>query len=164
MSMRQHFIEMRNVFGRNVYNDFMIAHGVEYVIGPDTYAGRRGIPKSCFENAFHLAHEDKSLTYVEGKACCFGVPLDHAWCVNSEGVVVDPTIVNGHDRMSDYFGVPLQTKYVARAIVTNNVYGVLDYFHANLTVTKLFELGLVEGQAWLLNLERLPKKPKRKRA
>lgn len=151
---RQHFESCRQAFGPNPVYDFWIAHGRDYTIGPQTFSGPRGEAGMCYMNATHLAVLDPSLTYVEGKVSVYGVPIDHAWCVDADGVVVDPTL--GPDehgnmaRIDAYFGVPLLTEYVRKASKMNGTYGVTDYFYARKTAPKLFELGLEAGQKWLL--------------
>lgn len=57
----------------------------------------------CYENAYHLAM-NQGLHYVEGLAIpgAVGFAMDHAWCVDDDGQVFDPTWDNGQD----YFGVP----------------------------------------------------------
>lgn len=149
--MRSHFEMRRTAFGPNVPNDFMLQYGRAYNIGPDTYKGPRDEPQACYGNATHLALLDSRLTYVEGYAFIYGVAIQHAWCATADGVVVDPTLVDHNDgRINGYFGVPFITEYVRKACKANRVYGVLDYFYAGKTAPKLYELGLEEGQQWLL--------------
>jgi hypothetical protein len=152
--------EMRaKAFGPNVYNDFMLAHGKCYRVGPHTYDGERGEQHGCFMNALHTVLWNESLTYCEGKIFIHGVGLDHAWCIDADGVVVDPT-VTPVGQVSGYYGMPFKTEYVRRAALINKVYGVLDFFFAGKTAPKLYELGLDAGQQWLLDQP----EPKRKRA
>jgi hypothetical protein len=162
--MRRHLELMRQAFGPNLHTDFMLKHGREYTVGPDTFAGPRGEVHGCFMNSLHLAASDPSLTYCEGKVECVGVPLDHAWCATADGVVVDPTLdailQNGEARQAEYFGVPFSTEYVLKAARWNRIYGCLDYFFARLTAPMLYELGLEAGQQWLMDQ---PAKPKRRR-
>ena len=147
--LRQH-LEMRlQAFGPNLPNDFLLKYGRDYPVGPDTYKGPRGEQHACFMNATHLAVNDRRLTYVEGYVAICGVPIEHAWCIDADGVVVDPTIVDT-GQVNGYYGAPLLTEYVKKACKTNGVYGVLDYFYAGKTAPKLYELGLEAGQAWLL--------------
>ena len=89
------------------------------------------------------------LTYVEGQISVYGIPIEHAWCVNADGVVIDPTLKPDKD-VGDYFGVPFLTDYVSKAVLRNGVYGLLDIMGAHKTLPKLIELGLEEGQKWLL--------------
>ena len=158
--MRKHFEMIRAAFGPHAFNDFMLEYGREYAVGPDTFKGPRGEPKNCFGNATHLATESPRLTYVEGVVSIHGVPLAHAWCVDANDIVVDPTIDNNNGRVRGYYGVPFLTDYVRRAVLLNNYYGLLDPFVARATAPKLFELGLPIGQLWLLNQ---PQKRRRRR-
>jgi len=159
--IREHFEAMQKAFGPNIYNDFMLKHAKEYDFGSASFEGERGEVHGCFQNAFHLAFEDQSMTYVEGKLSCHGVPIDHAWCIDRNGFVIDPTLEDAGQVMG-YFGIPFRTEYVQKAFVWNGYYcSVLDYFYANKTAPKLFELGLDAGQQWLLDQ---PHRPSRKRA
>lgn len=52
--------------------------------------------RACYANAFAVATARSELTYVEGYAVCEAVAenllhINHAWCVDSGGTVVDPT-------------------------------------------------------------------------
>ena len=78
-------------------------------------------------------------------------------------------MLDGRPREEEYYGVPLKTEYVRRAIRVNGVYGVLDYFFARKTAPELYEMGLDHGQQWLLDqtpasLERMRKRKPGKRA
>jgi hypothetical protein len=63
----------------------------------------RGPKKQCFANAAQLARSTSGLHYVEGYAVAgrLMLPLAHAWCVDDEGRVYDPTWPDGRD----YYGV-----------------------------------------------------------
>jgi hypothetical protein len=159
MKMRKHYELLQRMVPENKLIQFMLAHGRDYTIGPDTYAGERGEPKQCYMNATHLAQRDPALTYVEGVVSVFGIAVEHAWCATADGIVVDPTmepaVSDGtFDRIGEYFGVPLLTDYVIKACLRNGVYGMLDYVNAHKTMPKLVELGLEEGQRWLLDGKR----------
>jgi hypothetical protein len=135
---------------------FLLEEGRDYPTGPETYAGPRAKAQACFTNATELALTKRGLTYVEGKIACHGVPIDHAWCIDTNGVVVDPTITDNHDgHVGEYFGVPFRLAYVMTAARINGFHGVLDMFYARRTLPKLLELGRIEGQTWLLDRTRL---------
>jgi hypothetical protein len=161
LGMRAHFQNVRNFMGENVYYDFLLAHGVGYLPGPNTFAGPRWEQHNCFGNALHLAI-DAGYDYVEGKVFIHGVALDHAWCIDGDGNVIDPTAegkgING------YYGVPLHLCYVKKAVRTNGIYGVLDFFYAGKTAPKLYELGLEAGQRWLLDQPDHHKRRRRRKA
>ena len=157
---RDEFEVREKAFGPNIVTTFMLTHARVYPIGPKTFAGPHAEPKQCFSNALTLAHDNPALTYVEGR--CMGIiPFDHAWCVDRDGFVVDPTLTNHDGRIKAYWGVPFITLYALHAALLNDACGVLDYFYAGKTAPKLYELGLEAGQQWLL--DQLPQKL-RKRA
>ena len=111
-------------------------------------------------NATHLALNE-GLTYVEGKIQLYGVVIDHAWCVGEDGIVIDPTLTTGPDGtmhcVGNYFGIPFITAYVQKACLKNKVYGLLDGYGSRKTLPKLIELGLEDGQQWLLGGKRRKK-------
>jgi hypothetical protein len=119
-------------------------------------------------NAAHLALSNPDMSYVEGKITIHGIPIEHAWCVGDDGIVVDPTIVPDADgtasrRVNDYFGIAFNTAYLRKAMLWNKVYGLLDYFAAHKTMPKLVELGLDAGQRWLIDQPLKPPRKKRKK-
>jgi len=149
--MRSHFEAREKAFGANPVTSFMLQYGRDYTISAHTYIGPREEPGACFMNAPHRAAFDSRLTYVEGYVFIYGLPIQHAWCADAEGFVIDPTITDNNDgRIGGYFGVPFLTEYVKKACKANGIYRVLDYFYAGKTAPKLYELGLAAGQAWLL--------------
>jgi hypothetical protein len=162
--MRKQFEAMHRAWPDNKMVAFMLQYGRDYAIGPHTFSLPRGEPKQCFMNATHLALELPHLTYVEGKIAMMGIPIEHAWCIDEEGVVVDPTLAPGikdgsYDRISDYFGVPFRTDYLRKAIFRNKHYGLLGFMSQE-TMPKLIELGLDAGQQWLMDQ---PARRKRRR-
>lgn len=128
---------------------FLLKFGRDCPVGPHSFAGRRATPHQCYRNAGLLAYRQPRLTYVEGKVSTYGVPLDHAWCIDPDGVVIDPTLEGGLVR--EYFGVPFRTDYMWAATTANGYYGLLDGLYAGRTVAKLVELGLEAGQQWLFD-------------
>jgi hypothetical protein len=81
--------------------------------------GVRPMPLSqCYENAFRLASRTKAFHYVEGIALGI-MPLHHAWCVDQDGNVIDPTwaIRDQGDKPygQAYFGVELSLDEVRRS-------------------------------------------------
>ena len=63
-------------------------------------------PKQCFVNAARLVGRYPRLTYVEGFAYreTVGLPIHHAWAVDEDRQVVDPTWDDPVD--CSYWGVP----------------------------------------------------------
>ena len=156
-------LQMRLAVWDHTPSKFLLDHGRDYMIGPDSYALPRGEIKQCFMNAAHLAIDNPDMTYVEGKVACYGLGIDHAWCVDADGVVHDPTITGHEDgHISDYYGVPFKTAYLRKALIWNGYYGLLDYWTAGKTAPQLYELGSEAGQQWLLDQPaRPPRKPRK---
>ena len=109
----------------------------DYILeNADVFAGRvlpseyrMGEIKMCFKNAAELALADPSLTYHEGYAVGrAGIPVLHAWCVDEDGGVVDPTWpTDGADPTEwTYLGCGFQTDFVCRVLVEKETWGVLD--------------------------------------
>ena len=90
----------------------MLRHGRAFAPAPLPGDYRRGTPTYCFANAGALAKKKLSrLTYVEGYATAI-IPVLHAWCVDPDGGVVDPTWDDGVGVA--YFGVAFATDFVRR--------------------------------------------------
>lgn len=74
--------------------------------------GFKGVPKRCFANSYALVrqHPDK-LRYAEGYCLLEKFPhqILHAWAIDSQDRVVDPTLASG---VQDYYGVVFDTGYV----------------------------------------------------
>lgn len=99
------------------YGRFTLEHGRAWETAPYPLDLPRMQIKQCFGNAQKLLMRGrKDLTYVEGYACSgslsINMPILHAWLVDSEGRVVDPTWDN--DPKSAYFGVPFEREYVIK--------------------------------------------------
>jgi len=86
---------------------------------PDKFrSGRMG---QCFANAFRLMLS--GLQYVEGFAAGI-IPVLHAWLVDGEGRVIDPTWRTGEV----YFGVVFPAEFVIETVLARGRYGVLDNY------------------------------------
>jgi len=121
---------------------FVLKHGRPFEIGPKTYEGKRMEAGLCFMNATLMAIDNSKLKYVEGYACVHGVALQHAWVVDENGFIIDPTWseTNPEKRIhSDYFGVEFSTRYLKRATLLNGYYGLLDPYYAKETIEKLIK-------------------------
>ena len=111
----------------------LLDNGRPFYINENTFSGRRGTPKECYKNAALAVLDNPKLTYVEGQMAFHGVPIDHAWCVDQQGNVVDPTVKDGED--TAYFGIPISTEYLKRQLLKQKVYGILP-FHSNMDLYK----------------------------
>lgn len=72
---------------------------------------KHGSPKQCYWNCQELVYKRKNLTYVEGYAIApeVSIPVAHAWLINPEGDVIDPT---WNPLGTVYLGVPFSTSWV----------------------------------------------------
>jgi len=139
-------ISKQDLFARCVPHDlvtpFVERHGrfFEPQAFPKSY--RRGKLSLCFANSYRMAIRHK-LTYVEGYALGeTGMCHLHAWCIDTEGRVLDPTW-----RTADaYFGIPFQTRYLLAVIKDretrlgeNAYFGLLDDCQAGFPLMKQLE-------------------------
>lgn len=89
-------------------------------------------PKQCFQNSLHLSLET-GLTYCEGFIFKI-IPVHHAWCIDDDGKVYDPTISDQHT--IPYFGIPFDSDFAFRAAEESGMYGLLD----NYEFRKIYEM------------------------
>jgi hypothetical protein len=66
----------------------------------------------------------EEFTYCEGYAISV-IPVAHAWCLDGQGNVVDPTW-SGRLPCSDYFGLAFQTRFLRHQILENKYWGLID--------------------------------------
>lgn len=103
--------------------DFILQNGREMELGNVDIGEMRGEMRECFRNAYYLAMQ-KDWTYCEGYAISKGlIPTLHAWVLDNEGKVVDPT----WEGEAEYFGCEFPWKYVTRITFKREYWGsVLD--------------------------------------
>ena len=82
---------------------------------------RKMTDKQCYRNATVLSRE-RGLHYAEGFAASI-IPVLHAWCVDDNGTVIDPTW--RHPETAAYRGFIIPQEILAREILRNGYYGVL---------------------------------------
>lgn len=104
-------------------NHFVLSHGHVGGLRTLTPDGASGTLKECYSNAGQLAIDNDGLTYVEGIATTAIIPLSHAWCVDPEGRVIDPTWFDHEE--TDYFGVEFATRYLIEETLRTETWGVL---------------------------------------
>lgn len=97
-------------YGRSIYSE-LLKHGREFTAQPLPEDIERGTPKECFQNCLNIA-DGETLIYCEGYGMRpeLMVLIHHAWCIDEDERVVDPT----WDRPEEcqYFGVDFQTHYI----------------------------------------------------
>jgi hypothetical protein len=107
----------------------LLEHGAPYYMTDKTFKGWRGAPKCCFHNALTLVLRKPGLTYVEG-ILNIGLPIEHAWCTDGAGRVIDPTLRPGAGDLvppQGYFGIPFARDYVRRTALETRVSGIITY-------------------------------------
>jgi hypothetical protein len=118
---------------------FLAEHGRSYTSDPETFAGERMEQGMCYMNCTHSVLENPLLTYCEGFVSVYGVPLEHAWLLDRDGNVIDPTLTaHPEGRVTEYFGVAFSTEYLLQAAMRNKYYGLLGYTSRK-TLPKLIE-------------------------
>jgi hypothetical protein len=100
---------------------------------------KRMTVKECFSNAMHLALDDPDLTYVEGYAQSPMIPTNHAWVVDRDGYVIDPTWDS--PETNGYFGIAFDTEFALRLVEQQGYYGLLGNDWLN--KTQMLTHGLV---------------------
>ncbi len=98
---------------------------------PSNY--RRGIAKQCFANSQRIVMRSFAKTgmggirYAEGYACSgklsVSLPIHHAWIVDENGQVIDPTWEC--PETSVYFGVTFETGFLRERLATFESYDSL---------------------------------------
>ena len=107
--------------------EFVLKYGRDYTAAP--WPRKRMMMKGCYRNAYKLVESAFGLrhkpTYVEGYAVNRWITehiVAHAWCINSDNFVVDPT----WDEGTEYFGVPFRHDYLRRVLKARRDYGLID--------------------------------------
>ena len=107
--------------------DFVLQHGRSMEVTKSPF--QRGEMKMCFMNAQKLMTKE-GYTYCEGYAFRQVLPVLHAWLIDSEGNVVDPTWEDSEECV--YFGVPFKTEYVlSRQAETKTYLSVIDDYQGH---------------------------------
>lgn len=132
MSLLETLIEISRLVEEHQNPQKMLClHG--YVVRHGTSFPYRSLPshiprmelKECFSNSLELIQSFPELIYCEGYASCV-VPIHHAWCIDSDGYVVDPTWLEESAVNAEYIGVPMDTDFVINYVCNRGYYGVLD--------------------------------------
>jgi hypothetical protein len=80
----------------------------------------------CFMNAGRLALDSPDYSYCEGYAYTPTCPIAvlHAWCVDKDGVAVDPTWPDAKD--CAYTGIIIPDQVLRKTLLSREKWGVLD--------------------------------------
>lgn len=120
---------------------YVAAYGQEFTAQTLPSDVERGEPKECYRNASLLVMQRPDLTYAEGFASPANLPgltFMHAWAVDSNGNVIDPTWDNPEH--STYFGVKYDRSAYLKYLYTAKIYGVMGSTHNN--ARKAIETGV----------------------
>lgn len=112
------------------FEELILDRGIEmkYAFLPEDID--RGIPKNCYYNCLELLREHRDLFYCEGYALTedLPLPLAHAWLVNKDREVIDPT---WNDESTVYLGIPFNTQWFIDLLVSRNREDCLSVFESN---------------------------------
>ncbi|MTJ14708.1 hypothetical protein FJR11_19425 [Anabaena sp. UHCC 0187] len=87
----------------------------------------KGQPKFCFKNCYEALYDFPKLSYCEGFAISnLGIPIIHAWLVNDNLEVIDPTWIGERFQNSSYFGTVFTEDFVLEIADKTRSYGILD--------------------------------------
>jgi hypothetical protein len=111
IQLRKMHTHLPKEFRYRSHEEFFLKHGRLYHPRkfPAKFRLLKGPPKACLYNAILLALCHPELDYVEGYAlhadARLNHPIEHAWCVDAKGNVIDPT---WHEEVArEYFGLAL---------------------------------------------------------
>ena len=115
-----------------VVYEFLLEYGQEFKGYPwKKFRGRgyRMMKRNhCFENAFKMA-DWMGLRYCEGYAFTGVIPVHHAWCLDDDGLVVDPTwresLIRKPQATWDYFGITFDIDRVAHFMAGKPTWSLL---------------------------------------
>lgn len=107
---------------------FLLKHGRSFAFDNKSFT-EAGEQQMCYKNAAEAVLWDDAddLIYCEGMVDAI-IPIDHAWLIDKNGKVIDPTLRNtGH--INGYFGVPFKREFLRKTVLNNKRYGVFDWRH-----------------------------------
>jgi hypothetical protein len=121
--MCQTYLEMMATVGSAV-GEMYLTLGRRFEPAPLPAGLSRGQPRQCYRNAGEEAVADRRWAYAEGYAACRGVfPVHHAWLVDEQGFVLDPTWE--FSEKNEYFGLVFSTEALLHHLETVQTWGIL---------------------------------------
>lgn len=107
--------------GNWVLHEFILRHGQPFVSQPLPKRFKMRQIKACYWNAYKVMRNNPRLRYAEGYMYVPGCPLlfHHAWCVDAQNRVVDPTLQELNSSKSrsggaQYFGIVFEKRWIPR--------------------------------------------------
>lgn len=101
---------------------YRVQHGILCRAAPLPSDVPAGAKQMCYQNAGMLAAERDDLTYVEGWALGDAFVTEHAWCIDENRNVIDPTWDTPENAV--YFGVPVDTEFMTMATLKSKLWGL----------------------------------------
>ena len=88
-----------------------------------------GLPKGCYYNSLKILDKHPELAYCEGYALAddLVLPVPHAWLINQESEVIDPT----WNIKGAYIGVSFNTDWLISFLESRNQEDYLSVFESN---------------------------------
>lgn len=113
----------------NGFEELILDYGVEMSFAPLPKNIDPGLPRSCFYNCLQLIDEHSELIYCEGYALAeeHVLPVPHAWLVNPDGQVIDPTWEIG----GVYIGIFFDTEWLNSLLKSRGREDYISVFHGN---------------------------------
>lgn len=104
--------------------EFVLGEGEPMYLTPGDVALRLGTPKECFRNSTTFVLEHPDHVYAEGYVLSPKVPvaIHHAWVLDPDGHVLDPTL--GWRQGAAYYGVGFSLPEVLTQIRATGYYGL----------------------------------------
>lgn len=144
MNASREYLEMMISLNPKAHADSGTAHGYLFEHGKDCgpqHAPPEDIelpsrePKMCYVNAYLLAdRHPERFSYVEGYAIAI-IPVQHAWCMDRQGHVIDPTPHWGKGK--DYFGIEFSLPTLHAIQRITHGYGALAHWEHWEAIRKL---------------------------
>ena len=104
--------------------------------------------KRCFDNCYKAVNKNPELKYMEGYTMSL-IPIEHAFLVNNNNEVIDPTLsINtdiSNDRYgSEYYGIEIPRNMIAR-LRYKDQYSPLPFLYFKYLTEKRFINKRIEG-------------------
>jgi len=111
----------KNIGNYSCFEEFVYKNGLSFKLNSPPKNLKRGAMKECYRNALMLMLDNPSYFYVEGYAISI-IPAMHAWCIDKNKHVIDPTWSDG----KEYFGVIFKRSYVQEQVIKTKRIGLID--------------------------------------
>ncbi|BAZ47091.1 hypothetical protein NIES4102_41370 (plasmid) [Chondrocystis sp. NIES-4102] len=112
------------------FEELVLDLGVEMSFSPLPEDIKLGFQKGCYYNSFRVLVDNPDLIYCEGYALQsdLSLPLIHAWLVNEDGQIIDPTWNNCN---TVYLGIPFNTEWFIKLLRSRDREDCLAIFESN---------------------------------